>query len=256
MAKETISKNLKKKIKKHPKIFNFILSLHFSLTKGKVRIAYHKTTRGHVVRGAIIRSFLGKKGPHILQIGGGYHLVKEEGWINGDIIAGDIFLNATKKLPFENESLDAVFAEQFLEHISLESAAFLLKEIHRCLKPNGTIRFATPDLEGLISIYQGNNPIIDENSVIERHMRLHRGSDQVGIQTVARVLNDNFRLWGHQFIYDRNTIKELVKLTGYENLQWRSFGDSSVPTLNNRERHADVEWMKSAYQIIFEANKR
>lgn len=230
-------------------------SIYYSTKKGSLRIAYHKLTRGPLFRSAIIRKFFSQNGPHFLQLGGGYHLIREKNWINGDIIAGDIFLDATKRLPFEDGSLDAVFAEQFLEHISLDAGIGLLGEVNRCLKPGGIIRFSTPDLEGLVSVYQGNNSVADTETVIERHMRIHCGYNQNGISTVGRVFNDNFRLWGHKFIYDRSTVEKVLKQTGYDDLQWKAFGESSVPELNYRERHADVEWMKSAYQLIFEAKK-
>ena len=46
-------------------------------------------------------------------------------------------------LPFENSSFDVVVSFQVIEHIN--KAGTYLKEIHRVLKPGGTVIIATPD---------------------------------------------------------------------------------------------------------------
>jgi len=47
----------------------------------------------------------------------------------------DIVANINKGLPFEDNSIDEVYSFHFLEHVS--NLEFVLKEIHRVLKPNG-----------------------------------------------------------------------------------------------------------------------
>jgi len=183
-------------------------------------------------------------------VGGGRHTIP--GWLNGDIIAGDIYLDATKRFPLPDNCLDYIFAEQFLEHISYESGLHFLREAYRVLKPGGVIRQATPVLGGLIDVYLDQNKVVSQRVAIQRHVN-HLG--YAGGFNACRFLNDFFRLWGHQFIYDWETLADAHRQAGFINIQWPSFGESDHQPLRNRERHADVDWMKSAFVIICEATK-
>ncbi|WP_334088891.1 class I SAM-dependent methyltransferase, partial [Helicobacter typhlonius] len=52
-----------------------------------------------------------------------------------------------------SHTFDGVFSEHTLEHLYIDDAIALLREIFRILKPNGTIRLSVPDLELNIQQY-------------------------------------------------------------------------------------------------------
>lgn len=52
-----------------------------------------------------------------------------------DLEGVDIVTDINKGLPFKDNSIDEVYSFHFLEHVS--NLEFVLKEIHRVLKPNG-----------------------------------------------------------------------------------------------------------------------
>jgi predicted SAM-dependent methyltransferase len=211
---------------------------------------YHYLINGHIVSRCKIYYYLFTNKDIKLQIGGGYHLIND--WINGDIIAGNIYLNAKNRYPIPSETVNVIFAEQFIEHISFDDARKCLKECYRILKPNGTIRLSTPDLVGLIDVYN------DENSKVVRSEALlrHKSNHNADLTTPCHFINDFFRLWGHSFIYDYETLVSQLESAGFSNIRRTSFGQSKNPYLRNKERHADVEWMKDAFQIIIEAEKK
>lgn len=196
-----------------------------------------------------VSSYLRSTQTCLLQIGGGRHLLR--GWLNGDIIAGDIYLNARQKLPLANESFDRVFAEHFIEHIQFRDAEVLFSELHRVLKPGGRIRFATPDLEKIVALYEDRNPHVSLRKAMDRHEVNHSRQ----LPSRAHFLNDLFRLWGHRFIYDFETLEKTLHTSGFTQVQRQSFGDSNDPLFKNLERHADVEWMKEGFQLIIESSK-
>src|ERR1700722_19366813 len=72
-----------------------------------------------------------------LQLGGGAHLLP--GWLNSDYYptASSLFLDATKRFPFEDNVFDYVFSEHMIEHIGFNEGCNMLSETHRVLKPNG-----------------------------------------------------------------------------------------------------------------------
>ena len=205
----------------------------------------------HLLRRRVIRKYLSDSdsGPRRLQIGGGRHTI--EGWLNGDIIGGDIYLDATQPLPFPNHSLDFIFAEQFIEHISLDNSRKLLKECHRAMRAGGVIRLATPDLESLIQTYRDENPNVTLKQAMERHRKGHNQA----LSTSCHFFNNCLRLWGHKFIYDEMTLKDVLEEAGFTNITRHQFGESRYRELVGKERHADVEWMKYGWTLILEGEK-
>ncbi len=209
----------------------------------------HFIARGHVVRNSKINRYLRSNSNRLLQVGGGKHVLK--GWLNGDLIAGDIYLNATKHLPFPSNSFDYVFTEQFFEHISYSDGQRFLKEVYRILKPGGVLRQTTPSIAGLIEVFQGSNSVVPSAKVLERHQKYHNSN----ASNLCHFFNDFMRLWGHQFIYDKDTLEKSHKAAGFNEIDWSSFGKSSHSQLDNLERHAETEWMKTAFQLTIEAKK-
>src|ERR1700751_4968643 len=85
--------------------------------------------------GGIRSRHMDRSGKHV-HIGSGPNLLA--GWINVDLnpVPGlDFALDVRRGLPFENVSL--LFAEHFLEHLTLEEGLAFLRECRRVLKPNG-----------------------------------------------------------------------------------------------------------------------
>lgn len=55
-------------------------------------------------------------------------------------------IDITQELPFDNNSVDLIFHEDFFEHISQKDQIVLLAESYRVLKESGVHRINTPDL--------------------------------------------------------------------------------------------------------------
>ena len=244
-----ILNSIKTVLKKYPLLKKIILKLRNEFKRGHIRQIIHFFINGHVISKLKISRYYKNNEIKKLQIGGGNHL--KRGWLNGDILNGNIYLNATDKFPIESSSFDYIFAEQFIEHLDFESGKKCLKECFRVLKPNGIVRMATPDLKGLLSIYNNTNSIVNSKEVLSRHRKNHNQD----CLNLCHFLNDNFRFWGHSFIYDVETLETLLLDIGFQNINHVRFGVSNFPELNGLEIHADAEWMKSAYQIIIEVKK-
>lgn len=88
-----------------------------------------------------------KEGLTLLNIGCGDIFSTE--WNNIDFTPqpGVAFADIRKGLPFPDESFDAVYHAHLLEHLSLSEAKKFCQETCRILKPRGTLRISTPDLE-------------------------------------------------------------------------------------------------------------
>jgi predicted SAM-dependent methyltransferase len=75
-----------------------------------------------------------------------------EGWVNidsQDLPGVDLVADVTKGLQFTG--CRAVFAEHFLEHLTIEQALDFLCEAHRALGDGGWLRLSTPNLEWILT---------------------------------------------------------------------------------------------------------
>lgn len=78
--------------------------------------------------------------------------------VNPDVIAD------VSKLPYENDSIDEIYAGHILEHSP--NHALPLAEWRRVLKPGGKITITVPDTEkGIIQYRQGIIPLATLNSI-------------------------------------------------------------------------------------------
>jgi predicted SAM-dependent methyltransferase len=62
----------------------------------------------------------------------------------------DIELDITKPLPYSDNTVDNIFSEHVVEHITQTEALRFFEECYRILKPGGVIRTTIPDLSRII----------------------------------------------------------------------------------------------------------
>ena len=182
-----------------------------------------------------------------LQIGCGTNVLP--GWINTDMTPGRgiIHLDVSKPLPFPSDRLRYVFSEHLIEHIPYESGMKLLREIYRVLAPKGRIRIATPDFAFLVQLYQ--NPQRDYVEWAAQWSSIPA--------TPLHTINNFVRNWGHQFIWDFQTMKAALESVGFASvIQW-SVGESDDPVLQGIEWHGTVigEKWNALETFVVEAQK-
>ncbi|NVN92176.1 MAG: methyltransferase domain-containing protein [Desulfuromonadales bacterium] len=70
-----------------------------------------------------------------------------------DCPSGIMIHDLRKGIPFGDTAADVVYASHVLEHLHKNHAGSFLREIHRVLKPGGTVRIVVPDLEAAVRKY-------------------------------------------------------------------------------------------------------
>jgi len=78
-------------------------------------------------------------------------------WVNVDMYSNSsdvISCNLLRGIPFPDEQFEILYHSQVLEHFPKEKAFDFMKECHRVLKKNGTIRVVVPDLENIVDEYK------------------------------------------------------------------------------------------------------
>lgn len=160
------------------------------------------------------------------------------GWVNIDnnsdsnIERLDLNYDIRYPLPFPDGSVDFIFNEHFLEHLTVEEGQRVIKEFLRVLTPSrggGVLRIAMPDLKSTIAAY--NDPDWKEQPDIKRfHLDF--------IQTRAELLNISFRWWGHQWLYDWEELERRLREAGGQTIERCAHSESRHPELRNLENRA------------------
>jgi len=169
-----------------------------------------------------------------LQVGAGRHNLPD--WLNSDIepIEGQIYLDVTHPFPFPDETFRYVYAEQLIEHLPYENAVIFLKESRRVLAPGGKIRLATPNLLQLLALFNITKTPIQQK-LLDYQIRVNHVSSTPLPETMT--LNLFFRAWGHQFVYDPQSLRATLEQAGFTSVTERNLGISDENDLRGIEMH-------------------
>lgn len=111
-----------------------------------------------------------------------------------------------------------------IEHIGRREGQFMLHECCRVMKPDGTIRIATPDLEVIAGLYAGGTREGDRDYYI-RWVTDKLGRKSAGYRP-GFVINQAFYNWGHQFLYDRELLAAALTDAGFRDIRRCAMGAS------------------------------
>jgi predicted SAM-dependent methyltransferase len=173
-----------------------------------------------------------------LHIGAGP--VQLEGWINIDnqpYEGLDHVLDVTAGLPFSN--VDYIFAEHFVEHLSYDAGLAFLKECRRALAKDGVLRLTTPNLDWVwLTQYHPGQWATDGEAVRD-----------------CFWMNKSFRAWGHQFLYNFQTLKSTLLAAGFGEVKAAEYGVSEHEALRNLEHHEKYpDAPEASHLIVAEAS--
>jgi predicted SAM-dependent methyltransferase len=144
------------------------------------------------------------------------------GWVNVDLApypAVDVVQDVTKDLPFEDCSF--IFAEHFIEHLSLPDGRKFLGLCRKALADGGVLRLTTPNLDWVWATQYHPGQWSGAPEAVEDCLRLNR----------------SFYGWGHRFLYNPDTLTRVLRAAGFETVESCSRGESRHPELRDLERH-------------------
>ncbi|HUP48462.1 MAG TPA: methyltransferase domain-containing protein [Thermoanaerobaculia bacterium] len=162
------------------------------------------------------------------------------GWINVDIGSYpgiDRRLDVRDGLPYAD--LRFIFAEHFIEHLSYDDGARLLADCRRALAPDGVLRLSTPNLDWVW--------------MTQYHLGNWGGRDEAVRDCFW--MNKAFRGWGHQFLYNLQTLTETLHQAGFAEIVSCRYGESTHEELRGIERHEQyTDTPELPHIIIVEAS--
>jgi predicted SAM-dependent methyltransferase len=125
-----------------------------------------------------------------------------------------------KRFPLPDASFDLVYSEHMLEHLTYAEGQGCLRECRRVLKPGGVIRVATPSLERIARLYEGDD-------LQKRYVRwaVETLEPETDASLPGVAINNFFHSWGHRFIYDPETLRHALTQAGFVDVEERPIGE-------------------------------
>jgi predicted SAM-dependent methyltransferase len=188
---------------------------------------------GLLVRAAIVARYLETHAVRKLQVGA--NVCALPGWLNTDLYPktiGSVTLDATRPFPFPDSSFDCVFSEHQIEHIGYDDGLLMLRECYRILRPGGTIRIATPSLDKMIALSNDKRNELQDAYIQDRTRNLYPTAPS---PTSCFAINGAFRYWGHQFVYDKATLRLTLEAAGFADVRFFEPGESDDENLSGLE---------------------
>ncbi len=186
-----------------------------------------------------------------LQLGSGTNVLA--GWFNTDVTPRDnvYFLDSSKPFPFKDAVFHYIFSEHHIEHLTYNHGLFTLRECYRVLLPGGKIRIATPSLEMLLNLYTASPDEFQQRYI---HFILDNFLPRIQNANPVFIINNAFRNWGHQFLYDRVTLQQAMEDVGFVDISHTVPGESDDEQLYALEKHGvfieDEEMNRFETQVL------
>lgn len=160
-----------------------------------------------------------------LHLGCGQNCFK--GWVNIDIDSSKADFNhdLTMPLPYKDNSVDYIYNEHFIEHLTVHQGVNFLIECHRVLKPEGILRIATPNVTYALLRYFF-------------FWRKQGWIDKYGygyLKTRAEMINLVFHEWGHQYLYNKEELTRRLKESGFQKINKAKRNKSKFSVFRNIE---------------------
>jgi predicted SAM-dependent methyltransferase len=138
-------------------------------------------------------------------------------------------LDISEPLPFEDASVEWVYAEHLIEHVSLTVGIGWLTEVRRILAPGGLLRLTTPDLRVYAQSYLNGDRFFDKH---RRRMDMSLKGIAPPMPTRgAFMFNQLFYVYGHRWIYDLEELRYALGEAGFDPdaVTARAFRDGARP---------------------------
>ena len=162
----------------------------------------------------------------------------------------------SRGIPFDSDTIDAVYHSHMLEHLDRDVARQFLLECKRVLKPGGIVRIVVLDFEILCQKYLSHiadceyHPDEAKNheqyiaSIIEQSVRKEAWgtSQQRPLRRFIENLvlgDDRKRGETHQWMYDRISLKSTLNELGYNHVFEQKYDTSKIPHWTKFELDVD-----------------
>ena len=185
-------------------------------------------------RRRLTKSLRASSGPTLLEFGAGG--TKRNGWITTDVTWRSAnHLDVTATWPMADETVDFLFSDNVVEHLSLSGARVAFREACRVLKPGGILRVVTPDIGELTRAYLS----VPEESDGLKTQLLEEG---YLVENQVDLLRFAFQDDGHAsgYLWDKDALETELRSAGFSGVVFHAPGQSKHAQLRNLDLRVDT----------------
>ncbi|NYV74001.1 methyltransferase domain-containing protein [Streptomyces sp. UH6] len=155
--------------------------------------------------------------------------------------------DARHRLPFADGATPWVYAEHFIEHLTLDEGIRWLREVGRILTPGGLLRLTTPDLARYVDGYRLDDGFYATHR--ERLLLLGAPPDEVP-ERRAFTINQIFHFHGHRWIYDEDELSFALTTAGFPaagivRRAYREGAEPAVAALDRQVRNDETLYVEA-----------
>jgi predicted SAM-dependent methyltransferase len=155
--------------------------------------------------------------------------------------------DARRGLPFEDDSVRAIFTEHVLEHLDYtEEVPSFLSHCLRVLEPGGLLRIVVPDAERYLRAYvQGTwEPLFALRPLADQRDHWLGGRYHTRMEVINAVFRQGIE---HHFAYDAETLCFALEHAGFHGARQCAFGESQAPDacLDNAGRASESLYVEA-----------
>lgn len=187
-----------------------------------------------------------EKPPFKLHVGAGRRTLA--GWLNTDAAwRPGLYLDITRPWPVPPGGVSHIYADNVIEHLSMEANRAFFRNAFRAMAPGGVIRLATPDVESRARCY------LEDADTTWRHIERDRKAGYPAYHSVD-LLRVTFQECGHHrgYLWDLEALAEELQAAGFRDPTRQTMGESTHPELRGLESR---EGTQQLLELVVEATK-
>lgn len=146
-----------------------------------------------------------------------------------------VYMNLNKRFKFKDSSIDIIYTSHLLEHIQKDRVDNFLNEIKRVLKPGGILRIVVPDFEVLVRDYIKHKETKCKGALEQflLSLNMHRPVNRTFVERMYDYIWD---FHTHKWMYDKETLYDLLDEKGFRDLKIFGWGVSGIENMTDLEK--------------------
>lgn len=152
-------------------------------------------------------------------------------------------------LPYDNETVDEIIADGFIEHLSFLEEKLIFEEIKRVLKPGGVLNFSVPNFEKVVKLWLEAEDDwqdfyrLDDEAIAQKHWfgtYTYEPKNRWGYLTAQLYGSQHGEGQYHQNCYTAKKINAMLTKLGFSHInitefQWKGDRDPMLRTIAIKE---------------------
>jgi predicted SAM-dependent methyltransferase len=163
-----------------------------------------------------------------------YGMVKHEG------SRAILHFDMTRSIPMFDNTVQYIYSSHFIEHLTLDQGLAFVKECYRVMKPGASIRLTCPDLEIWACKYAEN-----DTAFFERFYAIFPSYPD--LRTKGQIMVGQIHGWGHRWLYDFDSLRDLLERAGYVEVVKCQHHRSALPDIEELEPHDEGRIMETLF---------